>query len=130
MPRQVVNSAQYHVPVPAFTQAVKAPANGTFIFLSGITAREADGTIVATGDIEGQTRHVLEKMKVILAEAGATMADVVKITTFVRDANDISKVSEIRRQYFGEPVPASSTVEVSRLFDPDQLIEMEAIAVV
>jgi reactive intermediate/imine deaminase len=130
MARQVVNSRKYHVPVPSFTQAVKAPAHASFVFVSGITARQADGTIVGAGDIEAQTRQVLENIKNILAEAGASLDDVVQMLTHVRDANDIPKVSAVRREYFGDPLPASTTVEVSRLFDPDMLIEITVIAAI
>jgi 2-iminobutanoate/2-iminopropanoate deaminase len=128
--RNVVNSARYHVPVPVFTQAVRVPADAELIYVSGITAREADGTLVGVGDIEAQTRQVLENIKNILAEVGATMDDVVHTLTHVLDANDIPKISVIRREYYGDPPPTSTTVQVGRLFDPDQLIEITVTAVV
>src|SRR3954463_14289696 len=98
--RDVVNSSSYHVPVPAFTQSVKVPKGSSLIFVSGITARLADGTIVGEGDIETQTRQVLENIKMILAESGATMGQVVSMLTHVRYADDIRKVSDLRREYF------------------------------
>jgi enamine deaminase RidA (YjgF/YER057c/UK114 family) len=118
------------VPVPSFTQAVKVPANSNLIFVSGITARQADGTIVGVGDIEAQTRQVLEKIRTILEEAGASMDNVVQMLTHVRRADDIPRVSVIRCEYFGDPPPTSTTVEVSRLFDPEQLIEITVTAAV
>jgi len=134
MAREVVNSAHYDVPVRTspteapFTQSVVVRPGSGLLFVSGITSRQADGSLVHEGDMEGQTRQVLENLRDIIAEAGASMADVVKITTFVRDADQIPLVSALRRQYFGDPPPASSTVEVSRLYDPRHLIEIEAIA--
>ena len=129
MPRQVFNSSRYHVPVPGFTQAVLAPARGTFVFVSGITARTADGTIVAVGDIEGQTRQVLENLKTILVEVGGDLEDVVRIVTYLRDMKDHPTVHALRREYFGDNPPASTSVQVSRLFDERQLIEIEATAI-
>jgi len=126
--RNVVNSTRYHVPVSSFTQAVKVPASSTLIYVSGITARQADGTIVGEGDIEAQTRQVLENIKNILEEAGASMDNVVQMLTHVRHAEDMGKVSELRAEYFGNPPPVSTTVEVSRLFHPDQLIEITVTA--
>jgi enamine deaminase RidA (YjgF/YER057c/UK114 family) len=136
MPRTVVNSPAYDVPVresaeqAPFSQAIVVPPGAELIFVSGITSRGADGTLLHEGDIEAQTRQVLDNLRAILEHAGASMGDVVKITTFVRDADTIRLVSRLRREAFGEPAPASSTVEVSRLFDPRQLIEIEAIAAV
>ncbi len=135
MPRQVstrnvVNSSRYHVPVPSFTQSVVVPPGGTTIYVSGITARRADGQIVGKGDVEAQTRQVFESIKVILEESGATLDDVVQMLTHVRHADDIPKISAVRREYLGDPLPTSTTVEVSRLFDPDQLLEITVTAVI
>ena len=77
-----------------------------------------------------QTRQVLESIKNILAEVGASLDDVVHTLTHVIDADDIPKISVIRREYYGDPPPTSTTVQVARLFDPDQLIEITVTAVV
>ena len=130
MPRQVVNSARYHVPVRGFSQAVLAPASGRLLFVSGLTARRADGTIVAEGDIRGQTRQILENLKVILAEAGATLDDVVRTVQYFRSMDDHPGMQQVKSEYFGDRSPASTSVEVSRLYDPRQLLEIEATAVV
>ncbi len=84
--------------------------------------------MVALRDIKGQTRQVLENMKALLDEAGATFEDVVKITVYIRDMNDFSQIHEVRREYFRADPPASTMVEVSRLVHTDLLIEIEAIA--
>jgi enamine deaminase RidA (YjgF/YER057c/UK114 family) len=129
LPRQVVNSARYHVPVPGVTQAVRVPAGGDLLFISGLTARSADGTIVAAGDIHGQTRQVLDNLTLILEEAGGTLDDVVRIVTYLRNADHHPIVHAIRHEYFRGQLPASTTVTVTRLFDERQLIELEATAV-
>jgi enamine deaminase RidA (YjgF/YER057c/UK114 family) len=73
---------------------------------------------------------ILENIRSILAEAGATLDDVVKTTTFVRDADQIDRYRTVRDEFFGATPPASSIVEVSRLYDPAMLVEVEAIAAV
>jgi enamine deaminase RidA (YjgF/YER057c/UK114 family) len=131
MSRQVVRWANYHVPVSTFTQAVVVPAGSDLVFVSGITARQgADGDLLRGGDIVAQSRLILENIRSILAEAGATLDDVVKTTTFVRDADQIDRYRTVRDEFFGATPPASSIVEVSRLYDPAMLVEVEAIAAV
>lgn len=131
MGRQTVHWAKYHVPVSTFTQAVIVPAGRDLIFVSGITARQgASGELLRDGDIEAQSELIMENMKAILAEAGATMDDVVKTTTFVREADQINRYRAVRDRYFGSTPPASSIVEVSRLYDPRMVVEVEAIAAV
>jgi len=127
MAREIANCGTYDVPVGGtFTQAVYARAGRDLLFVSGVTSRGDDGDIVE-GDITAQTHQVLRQLAAIVKNAGGSMDEVVKMTTFVRDADDIRTVSAIRREYFGDPPPASSTVEVSRLYDPRQLIEIEAV---
>jgi enamine deaminase RidA (YjgF/YER057c/UK114 family) len=129
MPRSTLNIDAYNVPVPGFTQAVVVPAASRFVFVSGLTSRGADGTVLHPGDIEGQTRAVLDSLRRILAAVGAELDDVVRIVTYLRRIDDHPKVHAVRRQYFGDSPPASTTVEVSRLYDAEQLIELEATAV-
>ena len=117
------------VPVKGFTQAVRAPANATTLYVSGLTARQADGSILG-GDVRTQTRYILESLKNILAEAGGTLDDVVRTTQYLRDMKDHPQMQEVKREFFGEQLPASTSVEISRLFDDRQLIEIEATAVV
>lgn len=127
MPREIHNCDTYDVPVEGtFTQAVYARAGRDLLFVSGVTSRGDDGQLVE-GDVVAQTHQVLQQLKTIIESAGGSMNEVVKTTTFVRNADDIRTISEIRRKYFGDPPPASSSVEVSRLFDPRQLIEIEAV---
>lgn len=131
MGRQIVRWANYHVPVSTFTQAVIVPAGSDLLFVSGITARRGpQGDLVDAADIETQSQVILDNMAAILAEAGATMDDVVKTTTFVRDADQINRYRAVRDRYFGSTPPASSIVEVSRLYDPRMLVEVEAVAAI
>jgi 2-iminobutanoate/2-iminopropanoate deaminase len=101
---------------------------GNVLYLSGLTARDGRGEIVGVGDAAAQARQILESMKRILAEAGATLGDVVKITTYMRDVSEWPQVQALFQEYWGDPWPASTLVEISRLFDERQLVEIEAIA--
>lgn len=127
--RDVVNSDRYDVPnfTGKFTQAVRVRAGSGLLFVSGLTARDENGTIRGEDDIVEQTDWVLRGLSEVCRAAGATMADVVKVTVFVRHADDMKRIRDVKHKWFGEPAPASTTVEVSRLFDPKQLIEIEAV---
>jgi enamine deaminase RidA (YjgF/YER057c/UK114 family) len=135
MSRTVVNSPLYKVPIavdagrPPFSQSVRVDAGASLLFVSGLTSRDADGEFVHAGDLENQVRQVMTNLSNVLQAAGASLADVVKITTFVLDPDAIPRISRIRLEYLGEPGPASSTVAVARLVDPRMLIELEAVAV-
>lgn len=126
---EVINVDDFAVPSPSFTQAVKVTNAETLVFISGITARAADGSIVGEGDVELQTRTIFDNMRALLVATGGELENVVKTTTFVRAADDIPKVGAVRLAYFHGGPPASTSVEVSRLADPRQLVEIEAIAV-
>lgn len=123
------NSPAYGISVPGFSHAVLAPP-GRLLFVSGLTARDEAGTIVCEGDPEGQTRQILRQLEVILTEAGATLDDVMQCHTYARDIGSWPGVEAAWRDAFGDTWPTSTFVEVSRLYDDRQLIEIDAIAVV
>lgn len=126
--RNVVNSSAYDVPIKGFSQVIVGRPGEITLYVSGLTARDADGTIVGIGDVVRQTRQVFENMKSVLASAGATLDDVVQIRTYVVDITTWDVIDPVWRRYWGKVWPASTLVEVRRLFDERQLIEMEAIA--
>lgn len=128
MARRALNTPRYRVPIPGFSHVIQAPARGDLLFVSGLTSRAPDGAIVHVGDLGGQTRRVLENMRAVLAAAGATLDDVVQIRTFVRDVRRWPEIETVWAEYWGPVWPASTLVEIRRLYDPRQLIEMEAIA--
>ena len=130
MTKQVLRSDQLAPPVGVFSQAVKVPAQGHIIYVSGLTARAPDGKTHAPGDVREQTRYILDNLKAILGEGGATLADVVRVVVYIRDMNDFKAIHEVRAQYFTKDPPASTMVEVSRLVNADMLVEIEATAVV
>jgi 2-iminobutanoate/2-iminopropanoate deaminase len=98
------------------------------IFVSGQLARDRDGRIVGPGDMRAQLRQVGENVKAALEAAGAGLADIVKITTYVTDIDEYFKHVDVRMEYFFA-LPASTAVEVRRLSQPEFMVEVEAIAI-
>ena len=113
-------------PISHFTHAVRA---GRLVFVSGCVATDADGRTVGGMDVVAQARQVHENLKTCLAAAGATFADVCKVTVFVRNMADRERINTVRKEYFGPHRPASTLVEVSRFVRDDLLLEIEATAV-
>jgi enamine deaminase RidA (YjgF/YER057c/UK114 family) len=100
----------------------------SFAFISGQLARASDGTIVGPKDMRAQIRQVGENLKIALESVGASLADLVKTTTFVTDIDEFFKHVDVRHDYLGVALPASTTVEVRRLAHPDLVVEIEAVA--
>ena len=118
------------LPPPAgYTHVVDAPVTRV-IYVSGQVPLDAEGQLVAEGDVEAQTRQVFENLTAALEAADASWADVVKLNYFLRDVGDLASVRAVRDEYVDlEHPPASTLVEVSRLFRDDVLIEIDAVAV-
>ncbi|MCP5025252.1 MAG: RidA family protein [Actinomycetia bacterium] len=117
---------------PAYTHVVAARGAET-VFVSGQVALDADGQLVGAGDLGAQTTQVMRNLETALAAAGATFADVTKITTFVVDYQPGHRavIAEARGQFLPSANPPASTlVGVTALATPDFLIEIEATAVV
>jgi 2-iminobutanoate/2-iminopropanoate deaminase len=114
-------------PVSHFTHVVRA---GRTVFVSGCVATDGDGRLVGGSDVVAQTRQVHENIKRCLSAAGATFADICKVTVFLRNINDREKVNTVRKEFFGAHRPASTLVEISRLVRDEYLVEIEATAVV
>jgi enamine deaminase RidA (YjgF/YER057c/UK114 family) len=129
MPKRHRSTGAYEVGVPGFTHALRVPARGSLLFMSGVTARDVDGSIVGPGDITAQTRRVYHNLERILAEAGSGFSDVARIVTYLTDMDQLPAVHAVRSEYFREALPASTTVQVVALAHPDLLIEVEATAV-
>ena len=84
-------------PLGVWSQAIKVEAGSNLLFVSGLTSRSVDGSVFGVGDIEAQTTRVLENLSAILDAAGATMADVVKVTVFVRDIEEFATIHAVPR---------------------------------
>jgi 2-iminobutanoate/2-iminopropanoate deaminase len=102
---------------------------GNAVYTSGQVAMDSDGNIVGEGDMKAQTRRSLENVKSVLEAGGASMEDVVKITVYLTDMSRLAETHEVRAEFFPDPPPASTGIEVSALAFPGLLIEIEAIAI-
>ncbi|HEY7781574.1 MAG TPA: RidA family protein [Ktedonobacterales bacterium] len=113
-----------------YTQVVTA-TGGTTVYISGQVALAPDGALVGADDLDAQAVQVFENLRAALAAVGATFEHVVKLTIFVLDASRAPIVRAVRDRYINtQAPPASTAVEVRRLFREDFLIEVEAVAVV
>jgi 2-iminobutanoate/2-iminopropanoate deaminase len=112
-------------PISHYTDAVVA---GDTLYVSGIVPVDANGAVVGGDDVAAQARQVFANMERVLAAAGATAADVVKVTVYLLDVDDRPKINPVRQEFFGAARPASTLVEVSRLAVPGALLEIEAVA--
>lgn len=110
---------------PTYSHAVRT---GNTIYLAGKVGRDARGEIV-DGGIEAQARQAFHNLQATLDAAGATMRDIVKLTLFLKNLDDMAIVSRVRGEFLSAPMPASTAVEVSRLA-PGILLEIDGIAVI
>ena len=108
------------------SQAVQV---GDTVHVSGQGPLDPQGNIVGNDDMSVQSQQVFANLRAVLAEAGATMDDVVKITGFITDTGRYAEYSAARAEDFPNNIPASSTVTVADLVLPGMLVEVEAIAI-
>lgn len=115
-----------------YSQVVKVNG-GTMIFTSGIVPDDVNGNIIGKGDLKAQIKQAFENLQIVLAAAGASFKDVVKMTYYVVNYQpaQLPVIREVRANYLpAENPPASTLVGVTSLFNADVLIEIEAIAVI
>ena len=112
-----------------YSQGIKVSQAQTILFLSGQVAYTTDGGVACRGDFKGQARGAYEAIKALVESQGGTMANVIKITTYVTDMRYRLDLAPLREEFFGKKGPASTLIEISALAHPDWMIEIEAIAV-
>jgi len=103
---------------------------GSLIFISGAIPLDATGKLVGENDPDAQTRQVLLNIRRLLEAAGAGVEHLAQLTFYLADLSQWRATADARREFFVEPYPATTTVEVARLVNTDWLIEIDAIAVV
>jgi enamine deaminase RidA (YjgF/YER057c/UK114 family) len=116
---------------PGYSQVVDVSAN-RIIFIAGQTALDRDGNLVGKNDFAAQAEQVFRNLAVALKASGCTAANLVKFTVFLTDMGNLGRYRDVRNRFFASvtprAAPAVTLVEVSKLYGPDFMIEIEAIA--
>jgi 2-iminobutanoate/2-iminopropanoate deaminase len=115
---------------PAYSQAVKVTGAETILYIAGQVAYDKNGNAAHPGDFKAQARAALQAVKAQVEAGGGTMANIVKVNTYLTDIRHRADYGPIREEFFGKKMPASTLVAVSALAQPEFLIEIEAIAVI
>ena len=111
-------------PLSHYTDAVRF---GNLVFLAGLVSVDEQWNVVGKGDVVAQTRKIFDNMKLILDEIGAGFGDILRVNFYLCNIDDRPKINPVRQEVFGDARPAATLVEVSKLVDPDMLLEIEAV---
>ncbi len=114
-------------PFGAFSMAVIQGA-GQIVHLKGQVALDQQSQVVGAQDMHAQVRKVLENIQGVLASMGGQMGDVVSLVHYATDIERFMGTGDIRKEFFAAPYPVTTTVQVARLYHPDLLIEITAVA--
>ena len=115
---------------PTYSQAVKVTGAETILYIAGQVAYGDNGSAEHVGDFKAQARAALQAVKAQVEAGGGTMANIVKVNTYLTDIRHRADYAAIREEFFGKKMPASTLVAVAALAAPEFLIEIEAIAVI
>lgn len=120
----------WNEPDKTYSQGV-VQHEGRTIHITGQIAWDADNQLVGKGDVAAQARQCLKNIETILAEVGGVMEDIVSMTIFCTDPDQIAEISQVRSEFFKtETAPVSIFIQAAALVHPDWLVEMIPIAVV
>lgn len=123
--RNVASGARWEA-IVGYSRAVRV---GPYVAVAGTTATDPQGKVVAPGDAYGQAIHIFRKIEAALAQVDGRLEDVVRTRMFLTNIEDWEKVGRAHAEFFQEIRPAATLLQVSRLIDPEVLVEIEADAI-
>jgi 2-iminobutanoate/2-iminopropanoate deaminase len=126
MNKKIIHSKSAPEPIGPYSQAIQFE---NLVFTSGQIAINPQNNELIKGNVQDQTIQVIENLRAVLGAANASLDTVLKTTIFLKNMNDFGQVNKIYDRFFGDSVPARSTVEVSRL-PKDVLVEIDCIATI
>jgi reactive intermediate/imine deaminase len=129
MERSYLQPASVPKPAGDYSQGLKVKG-GTLVVISGQVPWDSRGNLVGRGDLQAQTRQVFENLKNMLASAGATFKDVVKLGIFLKNREDFAVFKDIRAEYLTPPFPPTTLLVVKDLAREEWMLEVEVMAVV
>jgi 2-iminobutanoate/2-iminopropanoate deaminase len=112
-------------PISHYTDAVRF---GNLLFISGMVALDAENNVVAPGDVVAQADYIFDSIGRVLAQAGGGFENVLRVTVYLLDVADRTRINPVRQKFFGATKPASTLIGVRELALPGLLMEVEAIA--